>query len=290
MKPPPVHRSIAAASIALAALAWSDPAPAAEKEWYDSFSVEFRRRPTATLFYGWGATSLEDIRTPLTDPRVLDLQLGGSRTTREDESPELLRYKNSYLSLALYAPRLGSIEPVPGEASFDQFKLHIADVKGYGYELWAPDNELILYNGGTFGWTWMELVTPSPFAEEQQFLQTFTDGVRFGTSSAAGLRVNPIPRIALDVRVDRDLVFRRHLVAAWGLSALIEGAAGWGVDEFVSSVMKSTPEAVPVVSFLLRGGLAYGFSELRRSNMNWPFTSEPALVNDAFKVGVSFMF
>jgi len=259
-------------------------------DWYESIKIEFQRRPTATLFYGWGNTTLEDIRTPLTDPGILELQLGGSKVRWEDDNPDLLRFKNSYVSVSLMAPRLGENRSVPGEAAFEQWRFALGDAKGYGYPLGSPDRELLLYNSGSFGWTWMELVEPSPIPEEQQFLGTFTDGVRFGTSAGAGLRINPIPMLALDLNVERGLVFRRHLVAAWGTSVLIEAAAGWGLDAFISGVMDSTPEAVPVVSFLLKGGLAYGFSELRRSNMNWPFDSEPPLVNDAFKVGMLFMF
>jgi hypothetical protein len=62
------------------------------------------------------------------------------------------------------------------------------------------------------------------------------------------------------------------------------------LDSFVRRIARSTPEAAPIVNLLLKGGLAYGLYEGRRNNMNWPFSTEPPIVEDTFKFGLTFMF
>jgi len=54
--------------------------------------------------------------------------------------------------------------------------------------------------------------------------------------------------------------------------------------------MDASPTAVPVVHFLLKNGLSYGVYQLRKEKMNYPFDSEAPIVNDTFKVGVTFIF
>jgi len=76
----------------------------------------------------------------------------------------------------------------------------------------------------------------------------------------------------------------------WAGSAIIEAAANGLLDVFIKEVFESSPQAGPIVNFLLKNALAYGIYELRQSDMNWPFTTTPPLAFDTFRFGVNFTF
>jgi hypothetical protein len=44
------------------------------------------------------------------------------------------------------------------------------------------------------------------------------------------------------------------------------------------------------VNFVLKTGFSYGFYELRKTKMNWPFNSVSPLMYESWKVGMSFEF
>ena len=68
------------------------------------------------------------------------------------------------------------------------------------------------------------------------------------------------------------------------------GAALVATDLFVDEVADRSPYAAPVVRFLLEGALQYGFYELRKDDVNWPFDTDAPLVVDMFKLGVTTRF
>jgi hypothetical protein len=51
-----------------------------------------------------------------------------------------------------------------------------------------------------------------------------------------------------------------------------------------------SPAAAPIVNFVLKNGLSYGMYQLRKEKMNYPFESEAPILNDTFKIGVTFIF
>ncbi len=60
--------------------------------------------------------------------------------------------------------------------------------------------------------------------------------------------------------------------------------------DLFTEVFESSPAAGPIVNFLLKNALAYGFYELRQEKMNWPFNSEAPIAYDQFKFGVTVVF
>jgi hypothetical protein len=50
------------------------------------------------------------------------------------------------------------------------------------------------------------------------------------------------------------------------------------------------PQAAPVVNFLLRSGVAIGWTELLRTRMNWPFDSPPPALLDQLQLSVQMVF
>ena len=169
---------------------------------------------------------------------------------------------------------------------------------GYGYLL-GKKTSLILYNADGITWTdyyWgipmftFELGNPD-YINYIKYIEPFNRHFRFGTTTEAGLRIPIDGMINLNLSFDRTLVFPRHLVWKYlGSTLIVEAVSQSLIDNFVRVIMRSSPGAGPIVSFLLKGGLSYGIYELRREKMNWPFESTEPLLFDSFKAGVSFTF
>jgi hypothetical protein len=114
--------------------------------------------------------------------------------------------------------------------------------------------------------------------------------LRFGTRNGAVVRFHILPLLAIDASYERSVVYRRHKFWEWLGGVIVQGSGDWLLDRFVDRILRSTPEAVPVVNFVLKNALSYGVYELRKKNGNWPFESEAPISNDTFMVGVTMVF
>jgi hypothetical protein len=54
--------------------------------------------------------------------------------------------------------------------------------------------------------------------------------------------------------------------------------------------MDRSPYAGPIVHFVLKNALSYGFYELRKKHMNWPVQTVAPLMYENYKVGLTFAF
>ena len=74
-------------------------------------------------------------------------------------------------------------------------------------------------------------------------------------------------------------------------SEIIEGAAD-GIAGMVARTTfgRSSPKSLPIFNFILRNAVAYGFKELRREKMNWPFDTAAPLNITSWNVGLSVSF
>lgn len=139
---------------------------------------------------------------------------------------------------------------------------------------------------------WTRIVFPddSLNSNNERIKQLYDEAFRFGTSSEAGVRIQPIKLIIFEAGYERAIVFERHLFWKWAGSGIIEVAANGLLDVFIKEIFKSTPAAGPIVFFVLKSALNYGIYELRQDKMNWPFSSAPPVAFDNVKFGVTFTF
>lgn len=259
--------------------------------WTDDVRFFSHRRPMIGMYYGASSGSLQDFPA-LAKPGIGELRLGGVKSSEREDNTVATRV--SYVILANLSTRLRS-GASGTETEAEQWRFGPGWEKGYGYgSPGVPD--LILYNGNGFTWTQLHVRRPSTFPlvpvplDPAPMVDRFEGGFRFGTRTEGGVRVRVSPFLLLDAAYERALIFPRHLVWKWGGSLGLEAACHWALDEFIERIGETSPAAVPVVNFVLRNGLSYAVYQLRRTAMNYPFSSEAPLVNDSFKVGVAFVF
>ena len=123
-----------------------------------------------------------------------------------------------------------------------------------------------------------------------QYIDIVGDGVRFGNGFEAGIEFSPIENVSLNFGFQSEAIFPRHMFWYWCLNYGIESAAQGLVDAFTNKVMKKSPTVTPIVSFILKNAVSYGFYELKKKNMNWPTNTVPAFMIESYKVGLSFNF
>jgi hypothetical protein len=252
---------------------------------------KFHRNPTMSIEYGWMQSSLDGSIQSFYAPRSAELRLGGLRQFDVDESESIVEHRNDYLFLGVASKDLGATVN-PGEIAFTGWRCGGGWEKGYGYKLSSategPAINLLTSQG--VQWTNFALKGGITNSADSTILGMYEGGLRFGTKSGAVLRFHILPLLALDASYERSVVYRRHKLWEWLGGVVVQGSGDWLLDRFVDRILRSTPEAVPVVNFVLKNALSYGIYELRKKNGNWPFESEAPISNDTFMVGVTMVF
>ena len=161
---------------------------------------------------------------------------------------------------------------------------------------------IALLNGSNGFWTKLDLKHFPAIGEPPEegmdvvviapFVPRIADGgIRFGQQYTAEVQALKIANmISLNAGVTRSVIYERHLFWKWCGSGFIKGAANLLLESFVAEIRDSSPIAYPIVSFLLKGALDFGWTELQKKKMNWPFETAPGYVVDEFRVGLSFEF
>ncbi|MCH6574958.1 MAG: hypothetical protein IH795_07110, partial [Bacteroidetes bacterium] len=193
-----------------------------------------------------------------------------------------------YLFLSYISSDLTGGSENQNELNFRNWRFGFAGSNGYGYKLCK--SAIILYSSYSYDWTQVDFTDTADNELDQITMDRFEDGIRFGTSNDGGLKIVATSLISLDVNYQRSIVFERHLFWKWAGSAVIEAVANGLLDVFIKEIFQSSPQAGPIVNFLLKNALAYGIYELRQGEMNWPFSSTPPLSFDSFRFGVAFTF
>jgi len=166
--------------------------------------------------------------------------------------------------------------------------------EGYGYEIGMVN--ITPYFGGAFTWNKLNMkdMPDTSLGALQQsdykVLDRYNKSFRFGQRVEGGLSIGFNKTIFLDASYQANVVFPRFMTWKHFGSLLIE-VAGIGIaDTFVEEILDASPEAAPIINFVLKNGIAYGFYMLQKDKMNYPFNSETPLTYETFKVGLTFVF
>jgi len=250
-----------------------------------------RRSPTLSLSYGSTKSSLEGMAQPLFSPRSAEVRIGGLRSRETSESEDIVEQRFDYLLLGVATKDLGG-EVKPGEIGFTAWRAGCGWEDGLGYKFGSSEDgpSLLLLNSQAVQWTGLSMDQGITNSADSALWYQYKQGVRFGTRSAAVVRLRITPMLCLDGSYERSVVYRRHKFWAWLVSTAVEGAGHWGVDRFVDRILDSSPAAAPIVGFVLKNAVAYAAYELRKKDGNWPYPSEAPLSNDTFMVGLTFVF
>lgn len=261
----------------------------------DSFDFDFdwgkegfalKGSPTISLSYGQSQIKHINFNGDITKPNLLELKLGYTSIYPYKYSAEILKYKYNYTFVGNYFTK--NKNDNSGNIKTDMWRFGFGWTAGYGYNL--GESSIIPYHSTSLAWSRVKFKDTPLRLGDAQIADRYNEAFRFGTSAEAGIRFKIIPLISLDVSYERSIIFERHLFWKWAGSGIIEAASQGMLDHFIKKIGKSSPAALPIVSFVLKSALSYGIYELRQEKMNWPFKSAAPLTYDQWKFGVTFNF
>lgn len=269
-----------------------------DDDWNPAKMVLIHKLPVLQINYGFNTLKLldNDYESSLNKFPNFEARLG-TYHENVNSANKIVKFNSNTVYVSLFNQEYGSNTSDNNKSLFTakMFRFGFFDSKGYGYDL-GENASLILYTGG--GVNWSRIISKVPefkdtntnFYKDQAILNTIGDDLRFGQEFETGIKVKLFKPLALNASFERSVIFPRHLVFDWLVSNIIEGIGNKMLDSFSKSVMKSSAAAGPIVNFVLKTVYEYGFYELRKSKMNWPFNSVSPLLVDSYKVGLSFEF
>jgi hypothetical protein len=252
------------------------------------FDFKIKGAPTLELNYGGSKMNLKSISDKFANPGMIELKLGYTTDKSYKGSDYVTKYNFKYFHISNFTTNLLGNENNPDLLS-NTWRFGFGWASGFGYDL-GNGVEITPYHQSSFDWTMVSMQTTPSNAADIKTTDLFNKDFRFGNSFQGGIKFKFMNNFGLDASYERSIVYSRHLFWKWGFSEII-GDIGQGlIDKFVDEILDSSPNAVPVVNFLLKNALSYGLFELKQDKMNWPFETVPPLAFNQFKIVVSFVF
>jgi opacity protein-like surface antigen len=252
------------------------------------FDFKIKGAPTIELNYGGSKMRLKSISDKFANPGIIELKLGYTSDKSYKGSDYVTKYTFKYFHISNFTTSLSGNENSSDILS-NTWRFGIGWASGFGYDF-GNDVEIIPYYQSSFDWTMLNLQSSPSNNEDINTIDLFNKDFRFGNSFQGGIKIKFLNNLGLDASYEKSIVYSRHLFWKWGGSEIIEVIGQGLIDKFVDEILDSSPDAVPVVNFLLKNALSYGLFELKQDKMNWPFETVPPLALNQFKIGLSFVF
>ncbi len=113
---------------------------------------------------------------------------------------------------------------------------------------------------------------------------------RLGMSTEAGATVELFSSLSASAGYEAAVIYSRVVFPEWFGSYLLAASSVIVISTFAEEIVSSSPFLGPILYFVLRNGVAYGFFYAFRGQMNWPFPSETPFMTHTFKLDVSLRF
>ncbi|MBV6478985.1 MAG: hypothetical protein HGGPFJEG_01745 [Ignavibacteria bacterium] len=254
----------------------------------NDFKIRFDK-PTIELSYGISHIRLGYSDPGISDAGMFEIKLGFTQEKTSKYSKQVLKYKNRFLFLSNASDNNLSKTQSLSDINNTLWRFGFGNKSGYGVLLGSVS--ILPYSSGSASWTEFnynknELNTESNYAALDDFAGTF----RFGTITEAGVNIQLFNGFSLEPKYEISDIYPRHLFFENMTSLLVEAVGLELLNQFSYAIMKNSPVAGSFVNFILKNAYEYGFYQLRKDNMNWPFTSTAPLRYNTFKLGMSFIF
>lgn len=250
-----------------------------------SIDLDIFEHPYIGLNYGMTRLNNSLSTQNFLDVGKASLKLGYV-TQEQYKTDYVIKHKNKYILINNFTKDLYKAKTLnPLEISAWQFGF--GNEKGYGYKFGS--SAIIPYTVSEYNWTQIKTDLTKSGADSS-LLGLYYNYFRFGQTAGSGIQIQLVPLISLDANYSFGLTFPRHLFWKHLGSLVVEEIANSSLDWFIKKVFKFTPEAGPIVNFVLKSGLSYAFFELRKDKMTWPFNSTSPLTLESFTVGLKFNF
>ncbi|MFH0733063.1 MAG: hypothetical protein V1773_01280 [bacterium] len=258
-----------------------------------SFKVNFDEDSQPFLELGYGLTEYKHKSFSSDFAKVgnMDVKIG-YRVLDYWESDNITNLQDQFITFGANSVDLRDKEAAGLKSELYSFGIGMRD--GYGYRFGIVD--IIPYTGFSISWNRLNMKDfPDTTANAAKFadakiLNRYNEEIRFGQKIEGGLIIGVNQFVSLNASYEANILFPRVMTWKHLGSSCIELIGLGIVDKFVDEIIDSSPIAAPIVNFILKNGLTYGFYMLQRDKMNYPFASERPLSYETYKIGLTFAF
>lgn len=236
--------------------------------------------------YGWSSPQFKGIDQSFASLGMLELKAGF--TSVDSLQFNLISLDEHFAFISGLNGDYGSSAGADEIAS-EMTRFGVGNRMGYGYG--GSGVKFTMYNQDALDWTKLTPVGYDAMNEDARAIfDRYGTSYRFGQSMEAGVKVNLTPTFALTAGAEGAVILPRTIFWPWlGSVAIYSGIEG-AIEMWSENLIESSPTAGPVIAFLLRTGVSWGYYSLLKGDMNWPFDYEEPVTVESFKVGANFAF
>lgn len=187
--------------------------------------------------------------------------------------------------------QVGDEVPNAASTSTNLYSFGFIDETGFGHDL-GGSSRLKFLVGKSGIWTSVDPISfdAAISPDAKQMLNDFTGTLRFGATMQPAVELQIVKPLSIRAGYSWTQIYPRHMFWYWAGSEAIEGIADGLVEASIKAFGKASPASLPVMNFVLRNALAYGFKTLRKNQMNWPFETAAPMNVYGWTIGVSVNF
>ncbi|MDQ3022060.1 MAG: hypothetical protein M3R36_16035 [Bacteroidota bacterium] len=247
-------------------------------------------KPSIEVSYGLSDINLNGDNFNLANAGLIELKLGFTSQRKSKYGNNILNYHNRYLFLS-NASSDNSAKSNNSGVQNNMWRFGLGNKQGYGIKMGSFS--IMPYNSNSFAWTQFQYTNPDAVSDPQNIyapLNDFNDAFRFGSTAEAGINFQLNPGLSIQPKYEIADIYPRHLFGKQFMSSIIEIGGMYAIDGFTKRILRNTPVAGTIVNFILKNAYEYGFYQLCKNQMNWPFASAAPLRYETFKLGMTFTF
>lgn len=255
---------------------------------FDLKLAEGKFRPFIEANWGLAQPKLKDLDYDFATVGIVEFKLGFA--AQDSLRASLVSLDERYVFAGFMGEEVSPEGgPEGGEIGSELTRFGGGNRLGYGFG--GNGLRFEMYNQNSLNWTKLLPVEyESMDPEVQAVFDRYEDSFRFGQLMEAGAKFHVFRAISISAGLEGAVIFPRHIFWPWLGSAMIYSGVQGGLQYFSEEIIKVSPVIGPVLWWVLKSGVSYGYYALLRDDMNWPFGYEKPLTVESFKLGASITF
>jgi len=249
------------------------------------------KSPTINLQWGFGTAGLtkDGWNQNFSDIGSIDTKLGWTEVTNIKNSSKIAKYDFNYFGFNVSQSDLYYGDIMDEDVTMKSWNIALGGNSGYGWRI-AESSLLSLYTGSTMNWGKVSIAGAPIDSMNLSAVNVFLSDVHFGHTMSSGMNFRMGRYMNLNAEYTFQDIYPRFKLWKWLGSGICTGATSGLASWFSKEIGDRAPVVLPVVNFVLQSAIQYGYYELTKEAVSWPFDTAPPLRQEAFKVGLSFTF
>ncbi|MCX6154985.1 MAG: hypothetical protein NT007_12595 [Candidatus Kapabacteria bacterium] len=245
-------------------------------------------QPTVGLTYGLAPISSQSLKNPLASCFNTEIIYGFNQIDSNYDYPLVYKSNTQYTFLSNISSHFGPGTIQNRGLTTDSWRFGFGHTSGWGWD--SHRSDLLLWHSGAFVFTHIDFEQYPNDQNDLNIYNHFDLVFKFGTSTSTGLNAKIYEILYADLSYEHSIVFPRFMPFKWMGSYFTELLLEKTIDVFDEKLLDRYEEFYPLVYFLMKNAVSFSLYELRRHQMNWPFSDASPMNYDMIKFGIALKF